>query len=484
MTEPKRHRHAFVAARRSRGWSQFVAAERVGVALTTWQRWERGDVTPGLPQVSRIADAFGVSVPEALTWIEEHEPTEKQELTGMQEPADGLGPAAAGQDETFVPWLTAQITHPSLADTVERASELWRWGMDPSRRAVLAALPYVPAALHEWVASFTLDPGPDSRAHVGSSGRAVGIDDVHRVLDAVDAFVDMDHRYGGKLTRPAIVYYLDTEVAALLNGRYTDEVGSQLMSAAAAMTALAGWESYDLAEHGSAQAHYGQALALAKAADDPLTSAWILATASQQAIDLHQPELAVRLARAAQLASHQVNASPRVRAVLLLREARAAAVKVELAETPDRHTISRVERLLGAAEDTFAAVTPDDDDPQWAHDLSHAEFTAESGCVWRMIGSYQRAEDSARYALAKFDDSFVRSRQFNMIHRGQALVELGELDEALSVTRQALRMSINQASARSVALLASFNQQLDAHAREPRVKQWREQLRAAVPDAA
>lgn len=481
MAEPTHLRHELIAARNDRGWIQAVAAERVGVAESTWQRWEHGKVTPHLPQMVRVAEAFEVPLERVRSWFAHSAPAEER-----TEPADVTRPAVehldAVHDDLSVPWLRARVSHSVLADTVEVASELWRWDVDPSRRALLSSLPFVPAALREWVASITLDPGPNSRGHTGTSGRAVGIEDVHRMHDAIDAFVDMDHRYGGKLTRPAIVHFLDTEAAPLLNGRYTDEVGSQLMSAAAAMTALAGWSAYDLAEHGLAQSHYGQALALAKAADNPLTSAWVLATASQQAIDLQQPELAIRLARAAQLAGQDV-ASPRVRAVLLLREARASAVEVELAETPDHNAIARVERLLGAAEDAFAAVTSDDDDPRWAHDLTHAELMAEAGCVWRMIGRHQRAADHAQTALDDFDSTFVRSRQFNMIHRGQALLGLGELDAALTTTRQALPLSINQRSARSVALVRSFNEQLNEYAGDPDVEDWRDQLRVALPIA-
>jgi transcriptional regulator with XRE-family HTH domain len=482
MTEST-SRPALVAARRRQGWTQPQAADKIQVALTTWQRWEWGQSTPRTPQIARIARAFGMDCERVHAWFSD-----------QTEPADttpGRGSAAASspdQDgprlgEVRVPWLASQLTHPAVADTVEAASHLWRWNVDPSRRALLASLPFVPEALHEWAFSITLDPSPDSRAHCGS-GRAVGVGDVHRLYDAVDAFVTMDHQFGGKLTRPAVCHFLDSEVTPLLQGRYSDEVGSQLMSAAASMTALAGWEAYDLAEHGLAQAHYGQALALAKAADDPLTLAWILATVSQQACDLHEPRLAVRLARAAQAVSHHSTSSPRVRAMLLVREARALAVGVDLSTTPDLHTVARVERLLGAAEDSFAAAAPGDHDPRWASDTSRAELTAEAGFVRRMIGHHQRAADDAQTALEGFDPRFVRSRQFNLIHRGRALLELGELDAALDIARQALPLSINQRSARSLSLVKSFNQCLTPHDREPVVIDWREHLRTVVPSVA
>lgn len=58
------------------------------------------------------------------------------------------------------------------------------------------------------------------------------------------------------------------------------------------MTELAGWTAFDLGHHGKAQHHFGQALKLAKAGNDPLAGAWVLMTLTQQAIYLRQPRWA------------------------------------------------------------------------------------------------------------------------------------------------------------------------------------------------
>lgn len=307
------------------------------------------------------------------------------------------------------------------------------------------------------------------------------MEDVHQVHDAVDAFMAMDHRFGGGLVRPAIVDYLHTRLAPLLSGRYSDEVGGRLLTAAAVMTGLAGWEAFDLNQHGLAQAHYGQALRLAKAADDPLTAALMLMSLAQQAVDLKQPHLAVRFARAARMSGSHGNAGVRLQAALLVREARATALSVDLADTADPQTITRVERLLGRVEASFADFADDDTEPHWAYDLDETELTAEAGCVWRMIGRYRRAEACAVHAVDEFDAAFARSRQFNAIHRGEALLGLGELDAAIASARHGVAMTSTLQSARSVALLKGFDEQLEPHSREPRVQQWRAELRTALP---
>lgn len=454
-----RRRHELAAARRRRGWSQEDAAERVNVATSTWARWERGEVCPQASQRADLAAVFGVPLEEVARWIDWVE----------EQPVDPL---------TLL--LGGDVNQSTLAAIVEGARELWRTDVDPSRRALVSALPFVPAALSEWLLSYIVDPAPESRAHVATSVRTVGMEDVHQVHDAVDAFMVMDHRFGGGLVRPAIVDYLHTRLAPLLAGSYSDEVGSRLLTAAAVMTGLAGWEAFDLGQDGLAQAHYGQALRLAKAADDPLTAALMLASLAQQAVDLQQPELAVRLARAARMSGDQGNAGVRLRATLMVREARATAVAIDLAETPDPHTVSRVERLLGKVEASFADFSDDNEEPHWAYDLDETELTAEAGCVWRMIGHYRRAEACAVHALEGFDAAFARSRQFNAIHRGEALLGLGELDAALDSARQSVALASGLQSARSVALLQSFDAQLEPHAREPKVRQWRKDVRAAV----
>src|SRR5262249_19694093 len=155
------------------------------------------------------------------------------------------------------------------------------------------------------------------------------------------AFSQMDHRFGGGMIRPAIVDYLHTQVTPLLNGRYGDAIGAQLMVAAAHVTHLAGWSAYDVGREGLAQLHYGQALRLAKAGDAQLFGSHVLADLAQQAIDMRHPQSAVRLARAARDAGERAHACPRVMAMLLLREARATALGVSMTEAGDPHTAAR-----------------------------------------------------------------------------------------------------------------------------------------------
>ncbi|MEU6040480.1 helix-turn-helix transcriptional regulator [Actinomadura sp. NPDC047616] len=446
-----RPRPGLITARKRFGLSQEQAAERVGVSPSTWARWEQGKVDPHATQRARIALAFAATLDQVASWLDEH-----------------------AEYQPF-PWLCEGVTRISLAATVEDASELWEWDVDPIRRGLLSALPFMPAVLSEWLLSYTLDPGVESRAHSSSNGRTVGLSDVQRVRDAYDAFNVMDRHHGSGLVRPAVVAFMDSQLKPLLNGGYTDEVGGQLMTAAATMSYLAGWTAYDLHQHGLAQAHYGQALRLAKAADDPLIAAWTLHWMACQAIDLKKPDEAVRLTRAAQNAARQAN--PRIRAFLILREARGTALGVDLADTPDRHTTRRVEKLIAEAEKTFAKATGGDGIPHWASDQGIAEFSSEVGWTWRLIGEHKRAEASIDVSLRTGDPAHVRGHHLTLVHRGEALLRQGELEEAIACARPAVHVAVTLPSARPAALVRDFDRHLDAHAGEPVVKEWRDYLR-------
>jgi transcriptional regulator with XRE-family HTH domain len=444
-----RGRPGLVAARARKGWSQAEAAEKVGVSPLTWSRWETGDQEIRTTNRMRIANVFGVSLDEVSRW------------------ADG----AASEP---LPWDISGTEQPSLAATLDRTSELWRWDVEPSRRRLLASLPFVPEFLSEWLLSWQFDPALETRGHQGA-GPAVGLKDVHRLREAIDTFITMDHLFGGGYVRPAIVDFLHHQVSPLMRGTYSDEVGRQLISAAAALTGMAGWEAYDLSLHGLAQGHYGQALQLAKHADNPLLSAWLLSIMAQQAIDLNRPDWAIRLSRAAHNAGQQAEAPPHASALLLLREARATALKVSLADTHDQHTALRVERLLVQVEGVFARAGADDE-RWWPSDLTESEIAAEAGCAWRMIGNHRRALDCAKAALAGFGNEYPRSVQFNRIHQAQALLGMNEVETAISAAHKGVPAAGTTTSARSVALVKSFDHDLEPYADDINVIEWREYL--------
>ncbi|MGC5012319.1 hypothetical protein ACLQ2R_16265 [Streptosporangium sp. DT93] len=345
--------------------------------------------------------------------------------------------------------------------------------MDPSRRHLLASLPFVPGALGEWLVSWSYGTPASSASRAG--GRAVGLADVARINEAQTVFGQLDQRFGAGLVRPVVVKYLNESVTPLLRGRYDERVGSELMTAAAGMTWLAGWTAFDLNRHGQAQQHFGQALRLAKNAGDPLTGAWVLATLTRQAIHLEQGAWAVWLARAAVDTARRAEAPPHVMALTLVREAWATALRARSAETPDRHTVKQIERLITEAERLYARGVSDRD-PEWIGRYEEAELNAQVGRCWSMLGEHRRAVGPAEAAVVEFGERIPRTAQFNRIHAAEAYLGMGELEQALASARAAIPATKTLTSARTVELARRFAGRLEPYGDSVMVREFRDHL--------
>jgi transcriptional regulator with XRE-family HTH domain len=437
-------------ARRQRGMSQEAAAEAVGVAPTTWARWERGEQGVRACHRAQMATVFGVEAVEVERWIE------------------GWAFAATSS------WPIADFGGGSLAATVKSAAHLWRYEMDPSRRHLLATLPFVPAALGEWLVSWNYGIPVESAAHHGS-GPVVGLADVTRINEALKAFKQMDDQFGAGLVRPVVMNYLNGSVAPLLRGRYDDRVGAGLMSAAAGMTAMAGWTAFDLSRHGQAQHYFGQALKLAKVGNDPLTGAWVLSALTRQAIHLEQSTWALWLARAAADTARRAQASPRVMALMLVREAHATALQAKLAEPGDGHSAKQVERLLSETERAYAQGATDRD-PLWVGRFDAVELSGQAGCCWGLLDEHQRALTCAETAIHGYGERFSRAAQFSQVNAAEAYLGMGELEQALGSARAAIPMTKALTSARSVERLRKFAGQLEPYGDSVMVREFRDHM--------
>ncbi|WP_344972431.1 helix-turn-helix transcriptional regulator [Streptosporangium fragile] len=447
-------RPELVRARVQRGLSQETAAEAIGVTPTTWARWERGEQGVRACYRPRIAALFGVSAVEVERWIE-----------GW---SYGETPS----------WPVKDFGDASPAATVKAAALLWRYEMDPSRRHLLASLPFIPTALGEWLTSWNYGTPVASAAQEGA-GRAVGLADVARIDEAQRAFVQMDQRFGAGVVRPVVVEYLNGTVAPLLRGRYDERVGAELMTAAAGMTWLAGWTAFDLNRQGQAQQHFGQALRLAKTGNDPLTGVWVLATLTRQATHLEQGTWAVWLARAATDTARRAEAPPRVMALVLAGEARAMAVEANPAETGDRHSARQVEHLLAEAERAYARGATDRD-PAWVGRFEAVELDAQAGRCWSLLGDHRRAAACAETVVTAFSERLPRSAQLNRVHAAEAYLDMGELEQAIDSARAAIPMTKALTSARSTDLLRRFADRLEPYGDSVMVREFRDRLNSEL----
>lgn len=453
-TRPGRARTELARARIRLGLSQHEAAEAVGVSTTTWGRWERGGQNLRPAYRARIARLFAVDPLTVEQWL------------------DGTDAARRSTGTALFP--VADFEEQLSASTVDSFDHLWRADLDPARREMLAAIPFVPAALGEWLTAWSFDPPltlpvdqrPDARVQSA---------DVARIREAHAAFVRMDHQFGSGLIRPAVVDYLNTTVAPLLRRDCDDRVRSELMSAAAEMVLMAGWSAFDLGWHGQAQRYFGQALQLAKAAGDPLAAVDVMTTMTLQALHLREPVWAGRLAQAAVETARQAQATPRVMAMLLTRQAWAIALRVNAAEGRDAHTARQVGRLLNEAEDSYARGS-DDRDPSWMDWYEETEPVAEAGRCWYLLGEHRRSADCTERCLAVYTERRFRTAQFTHVSAAEAYLGMGELEQAVEAARAAIPMARKLTSARAIERLHTFADRLTRYDDTVQVREFRDYL--------
>ncbi|MEU7799377.1 hypothetical protein AB0B10_08920 [Micromonospora arborensis] len=209
--------------------------------------------------------------------------------------------------------------------------------------------------------------------------------DVQSLYALADHFTDLDRRHGGgpPHTRAVMADFLVRQVAPMLHGTYTDAVGRDLMRAAATLSGQLAFMSYDAGEHAMAQHHVTLGLRLAKAADDRLYGAHLLANLATQAVFLGHARAAARLVEAA------IDGAGRAPAAVLARLHATAATAY--GQSGERRAcqlaLTKAERALDR--------TGTDPGPRWVGYFSPAHL---AGAALRCLGDLHLYTQALRHA--------------------------------------------------------------------------------------
>ncbi|MFH8572275.1 regulator [Streptomyces sp. NPDC017993] len=379
-------------------------------------------------------------------------------------------------------------------EAVDIVSGLWR--KDSGSHAELRKIAFTPAGLvvpsRDWLIGRADervargDPGAEGPGRVPAQGRAsvprqrrtdrvdrvqgarVSSGDVAALRSVGELFRSLDHAYGGGHARQALVRYLEHEAEPMLRGSYGEATGRRLFAAAADLTRLAGWTSYDIAAHGLAQRYFVQALRLAQAAGDRAYGSYVLVTMSRQAVYLGHGREAVQLARVAQQGIGS-SAPPVVQALLHSAEARGHGLMSEVRACTA--ALSRAERALEAAR-------PGDETPYWARFFDEAQLADELAHCHRDLQQYRTACQHAERSLQLRAAGFARSRLFCRVVLATARLGLGELEQACTLGAEAALQATEMRSVRAHEYVREFERRLEPFRDAAAVRGYRDRVAA------
>lgn len=312
-------------------------------------------------------------------------------------------------------------------------------------------------------------PGvPRQRQSDRGPGQKVSSGDVAALRSVGELFRTLDHTYGGGHARQALVRYLEHEAEPMLRGTYGEAIGRRLFSAAADLTRLAGWTSYDIAAHGLAQRYFVQALRLAQAAGDRAFGSYVLITMSRQAVYLGHGREAVQLARVAQQGVGS-SAPPVVMALLHAVEARGHGVLGEARTCA---------ASLARAEHALETARPGDEVPHWGRYFDEAQLADEFGHCHRDLQQYRAAAQHAERSLQLRAPVYARSRLFCRVVLASARLGLGELDQACLLGAEAAQQAAEMRSVRAAEYVREFERRLEPYRDAAAVRGYRERVAA------
>ncbi|MGH4022635.1 MAG: hypothetical protein ACRDT0_26045 [Pseudonocardiaceae bacterium] len=318
------------------------------------------------------------------------------------------------------------------------------------------------AAVLTW--TFMVDPDPTTLERTNGS-RSVGLADIEALRAMQCSLTALDAEHGGGAVLPMTLAYLRSEVAPLLQGRYSEHVGRRLFASAAELTLTTGFIAYNAGSHGLARQELLHALRLSRIAGDRALGGRVLTTMSHQALHLGDRDDALVFARAAGNAVKEC--APAVQAICAASEARA------LAAMGDQRACFA---LMDEAERAFSRARADDA-PTWLRFLDDAELSGKFGRCLRDLGLHVEAERQLETSLNLHKTSYPRSRAITQIIYATNHVRQGHLEPACQLGLAAIPAVGRLRSQRTREYLRDLQDHLTLYAREPIVREFSEQAR-------
>lgn len=238
-----------------------------------------------------------------------------------------------------------------------------------------------------------------------------------------------DRKLGGGKLYPTVWRYLRSEIAPCLLDPPNDCSSSDLFSAAASLTEIAGWMAHDGGDNTRARGHFTQAYRLAVAGENAALSANVCASMAHLAIQHGMPDDAERIS--AKGLGHVVDIDGANQLVARLHAMQARAHAIQGSEVD-------CQASLEAAHDALSA---SDDGPEigWIASFDDASLASESALCFYALGSWRQAEEESRKVVHLRDGDRVRSRALGQLTLANVLAQEGVYDESRACRDRCLR---------------------------------------------
>ncbi len=268
---------------------------------------------------------------------------------------------------------------------------------------------------------------------------------IHR---SIQQLVLLDNHFGADDIAGIAVRLFRSLTNRLATGLYQPAIERDLMAAAGEIGELAGWLLFDADRQDAARQLNQEALYWANLAGDHGMVNFILSNVGLQAIHLHRPLEALHVAQRVREGESQL--SPRVRALIHVREGRAFALAGQ------RHDALRdFEKARAFFSDGVRG-----SDPQWTWWIDDFEITGHEGLCHREAGDPKRAVELFQRAIETCAAGRARDRFMYHAHLLRTLVELREWADAVGVIDRAVPFVPEMASGRVASFLRDATAQI------------------------
>jgi transcriptional regulator with XRE-family HTH domain len=313
------------------------------------------------------------------------------------------------------------------------------------------------------------------------SPRRIGIADVERIEATTAAFRDWDNRWGGGLSRAAVLGQLRWLIATSKHAVVASEaIQRRLLVATADLANLGAWINYDVERHDEARQLWMIALDASREANNIDLVSDILRELAHQALHLKRPDEALALVRL----SYAIAADPRHDAPeLALSEISAYEAWCHAAAG----NLQACQRAIGHAEDHFASAQGEAAAPWLAH-FDDAELYALRGHAYhvlakRMPHAAEMAQPWLRRAVEQRGAQYARSKTLNLIALSSTYFQSGDgLEEGVRVGDEALEGAGTLKSPRALSRLRDLDRTTASYAQEAGVAEFRARLHRVLTD--